>query len=247
MGGLEALLSLLLIGLLWRWFVWRKRFAVLTDSVAELGKIIADITKRLERAEQRLEARSVPPTAILTEPVQLPPEEAGPLFPAAPPREEVQEAPFVARTVLPEKVTGFASDRSEEERLPKRAEPDTVQWRPTPEVHARKPWRTIPSQLSELVGTKRGRAVDWETLIGGSWLNVIGIVVFVVGMALFAQYSLHQFGPIGKITTGLVASSVLLVCGTLLERLVRYRLLAWSLTGRRMGTHVLHCLCGSQY
>lgn len=234
MGAFVALISLLLIGLLWRWFVWRKRFAVLTDRLAELGKITADVAKRLERAEQQLELRSVSltPTTISTETAQPHPEEAGPLFPAAPPREEVQEAPFIARTVLPEvKVTGFASDRSGEERLPKRLEADTVQWRPTPEVHARKPWRTIPSQLSELVGTKRGRAVDWETLIGGSWLNVIGIVVFVVGMALFAQYSLRQFGPIGKITTGLVASSLLLVCGTLLERLVRYRLLAWSLTG----------------
>jgi Predicted membrane protein (DUF2339) len=78
---------------------------------------------------------------------------------------------------------------------------------------------------------KGGETPDWEELIGGSWLNVIGIVVFVLGMALLAQYSLSRFPAAGKIATGLVIGFVLVGCGVRLDRVQRYRLLAWTLVG----------------
>ena len=85
--------------------------------------------------------------------------------------------------------------------------------------------------VSSFFRTKEGETTDWEALIGGSWLNVIGIIVFVVGMALLAQHSLSQFGPIGKISTGVVTSIALLLSGIWLEKAERYRLLAWTLIG----------------
>jgi hypothetical protein len=85
--------------------------------------------------------------------------------------------------------------------------------------------------ISSLFKTKEGGTIDWEALIGGSWPNVIGIVVFVVGMALLAQHSVRQFGPIGKISTGVVTSVTLLVLGIWLETAESYRLLAWTLVG----------------
>ncbi len=245
MGGLEGLLLLLLLGLLWRWFVWRKRFADLTGRLLDLGKTIGDVAKRLERAEQQLEAinqtretgqgglelPSVAPT-VLPEAIQPHAKHAAPLVTVAPStwssRQRPEEAPLAAQTSLRE----VERIRFEPEvQRPKKSETTGVEWKPPSQINPRPSWRPIALKVPELISTKSGKAVDWETLIGGSWLNVIGIIVFVVGMALFAQYSLRQFGPMGKIITGLVTSSVLLVCGILLERVERYRLLAWSLVG----------------
>jgi hypothetical protein len=92
--------------------------------------------------------------------------------------------------------------------------------------HAHRAW-----QWAAMFRRKAGETPDWEALIGGSWLNVIGIVVFVLGMALLAQYSLSRFPAAGKIATGLVIGFVLMGCGVRLERVQRYRLLAWTLVG----------------
>jgi len=102
-------------------------------------------------------------------------------------------------------------------------------------VAGRKVARTYLSRAADWVQKSTTRAdekpIDWEALIGGSWLNIIGIVVLVVGMVLFSRHSLTQFGPTGKIGTGLGVSFFLLVCGVLLERVKRYRLLAWTFIG----------------
>src|SRR3989304_5945704 len=54
-------------------------------------------------------------------------------------------------------------------------------------------------------------AADWEAVIGGKWLNKIGIVVFVIGVALFLGYSLRYMGPLGRVATG-VGTSLPLLC-----------------------------------
>jgi hypothetical protein len=72
---------------------------------------------------------------------------------------------------------------------------------------------------------------DWETVIGGKWLNKIGIVVLVVGVALFLGYSLRYMGPSGRVATGLVCGLGLLVGGVLLQRITRYVLFAKPLVG----------------
>jgi hypothetical protein len=110
---------------------------------------------------------------------------------------------------------------------------------PSPEVPSpvreRKAARTYLSRASDWLQKSTsqagGKHVDWEALIGGSWLNIIGIIVLVVGMVLFSEHSLTQFGPTGKVGTGLSVSLFLLVCGSLLERIKRYRLLAWTFIG----------------
>jgi uncharacterized membrane protein len=40
--------------------------------------------------------------------------------------------------------------------------------------------------------TKGGETIDWEMLIGGSWLNVIGMTVLVLGMVFLTEYSLPR-------------------------------------------------------
>src|SRR5687767_4061023 len=40
---------------------------------------------------------------------------------------------------------------------------------------------------------------DWETIVGANWLNRVGALVLVIGIALFLGYSLTHLGPAGKV------------------------------------------------
>jgi uncharacterized membrane protein len=61
-------------------------------------------------------------------------------------------------------------------------------------------------------------ADSWEVVVATNWLNKIGVFVFVVGIALLVSYSFTRVGPAGRITIGYLASSALLVAGSVLER-----------------------------
>ena len=62
-------------------------------------------------------------------------------------------------------------------------------------------------------------------------LNKIGVIVLVIGLALFLGYSFRYFGPPGRAAIGLAASVGLLVTGVLLERLARYGMYGRGLIG----------------
>ena len=67
---------------------------------------------------------------------------------------------------------------------------------------------------------------EWEAVIGGNWLNKLGVLVLVIGVALFVAYSIKmyggQLGPAGRIAVGLAISLAMLVGGAALERKPRY-------------------------
>ncbi len=69
---------------------------------------------------------------------------------------------------------------------------------------------------------RRMRAAELESLIGGQWLNKIGIVVLVVGVTWFLGYSLQYLGPSGKVLLGVLTGLALLAGGVFLERRPRY-------------------------
>src|ERR1039458_6929895 len=54
---------------------------------------------------------------------------------------------------------------------------------------------------------------EWETILGGSWLNKIGVFVLGVGLALLLRYSFTQFGLLGRLAICLAASLSLLAAG----------------------------------
>ncbi len=85
--------------------------------------------------------------------------------------------------------------------------------------------------LAAVLKESRIDVAQWESVIGGKWLNKIGIVVLVVGVALFLGYSLRYMGPWGRIGTGLVSGLGLLIGGVLLQRITRYSLFARPLVG----------------
>lgn len=70
------------------------------------------------------------------------------------------------------------------------------------------------------------RLLDLEEVLGTNWLNKLGVVILVIGIALFLGYKLPELGPAGKILVGMMVSAILLGSGIWFERLDRWRLLA---------------------
>jgi uncharacterized membrane protein len=67
---------------------------------------------------------------------------------------------------------------------------------------------------------------DLEEAMGTNWLNKIGIVILVFGIAFFLAYQLRELGPAGKVSVGCIVSAALLGGGVFLERRAGYVLLA---------------------
>ena len=129
------------------------------------------------------------------------------------------------------------------------AHPPMAEEAPTPPIKTRRPAvkeapppqpaapprETVAKKAGEAVGrllrAGKGQATDWETLIGGHWLNLVGIVVLVIGIILLTQQTLLYLGPAGKVATGVVVGAALLIAGVLLGRSPAYRLLARTLMG----------------
>lgn len=72
---------------------------------------------------------------------------------------------------------------------------------------------------------------EWEAVVGGSWLNKLGVLVLVIGIALFLGYSFTQVGPGGRAAIGLGVSLAMLAGGFLLEKKPRYKIFARGLLG----------------
>jgi Predicted membrane protein (DUF2339) len=65
-----------------------------------------------------------------------------------------------------------------------------------------------------------------EHRLGVNWLNRLGIVLLVFGVALYLAYRVTHFGPVGKVLTSFAVSAGLLGGGLWLERKERYRVFA---------------------
>ncbi len=70
-----------------------------------------------------------------------------------------------------------------------------------------------------------------EETLGTNWLNKLGIIILVLGVALFGIYELGQLGPLGKVGLSFVVSLALLGDGIFLEKRERYQVLGHTLIG----------------
>lgn len=78
----------------------------------------------------------------------------------------------------------------------------------------------------------------WEVTVGGNWLNKVGVLVFVIGLALLVGYSMTHVGPAGRIAIGFIVSLTLLVGGVMMEPRAEYRNYAYGLiAGGWAGTY----------
>lgn len=64
-----------------------------------------------------------------------------------------------------------------------------------------------------------------EETLGTNWLNKLGIIMVVLGIALFGIYELGELGPLGKVILSCVASGVLLGGGIYLDKKEHYGIL----------------------
>ena len=74
-------------------------------------------------------------------------------------------------------------------------------------------------------------AAEWETLVGGNWLNKLGVLILVIGIALALGYSFAHIGPGGRVAASLAATAAMLGGGVVLERRERYRIFGRGLIG----------------
>jgi len=91
------------------------------------------------------------------------------------------------------------------------------------------PYPVIPPAAAEPMPTLVARlkaALDIEEALGTDWLNKLGIVILVLGIAFFLAYQLKTLGPAGKVLVGYACSLALLGVGIWLERRETYRILA---------------------
>jgi uncharacterized membrane protein len=70
------------------------------------------------------------------------------------------------------------------------------------------------------------KSLDMEEMLGTNWLNKLGIVILVLGLAFFLAYQLKTLGPPGKVLVGFLSGGALLGAGVWSERRDRYRVLA---------------------
>lgn len=77
----------------------------------------------------------------------------------------------------------------------------------------------------------RRTSEEWEALIGGNWVNKIGVFVAVIGIALLLNYAYTQLGAVGRVSLSLGASFAMLVSGVVVERREKYRTFSYGLIG----------------
>lgn len=88
------------------------------------------------------------------------------------------------------------------------------------------PRETTAAWLRRSVGDQ-----EWEAMVGGNWLNKVGVLVLVIGIALFLGYTFTRMGPAGRVAIGLGVSLAMLIGGVLVERKALYRVFARGLIG----------------
>jgi uncharacterized membrane protein len=104
---------------------------------------------------------------------------------------------------------------------------------PKPEPIPAPPPRPMPPPpaFATAPAAPQRSSAEWEALLGGNWLNKIGVFVLVIGIALALAYSYKLLGPAGRVAVSIAISFTMLGAGVLYERRERYRTFARGLIG----------------
>ena len=88
----------------------------------------------------------------------------------------------------------------------------------------------VPRFAAAKVEEKRS-SEEWEALLGGNWLNKLGVFLLVIGLALLLGYSFKHLGPWGIDAICVAIGLGMLGTGVALEGRERYRTFARGLVG----------------
>ncbi len=94
---------------------------------------------------------------------------------------------------------------------------------PPPPVPAGPSWR---ERIASGVASQ-----EWEAMVGGNWLNKLGVLILIIGIALLLGYSFTKVGPAGRVAIALAVSGGMLAAGVAVERRSVYRVFARGLIG----------------
>ena len=103
--------------------------------------------------------------------------------------------------------------------------------RPVPPPPVLEPRVTPPAPAFTRPATPQRSGEEWEAMLGGNWLNKLGVFVLVIGIALALAYSYTQLGPAGRVAVSLAISAAMLVSGVVVEKREQYRIFARGLIG----------------
>jgi hypothetical protein len=196
---------------------------------------IVDLTRRVYALERQIRERPAaapaatpvaaqgppaPPPRVVAPIVAAPPQIAIPVPPPLPPP-VVAPPPVVVSPPTPVPQSAPVATPPSPPPAPKPARP--VAPPPPPPAFAPVTGPTLGERLFA--------GEEWEAVVGGSWLNKLGGVVLVVGLALLLGYSAARVGPLGRVLISLGASLSLLVTGVIIEARGRFRVFARGLIG----------------
>jgi hypothetical protein len=80
-------------------------------------------------------------------------------------------------------------------------------------------------------GEQTRRAFDLEEKLGANWLGKLGVILVVLGIALYIAYLWDKIPAIGKVSLGYLSGGGMLGLGVWLEKRERYRIFARGLIG----------------
>ena len=140
---------------------------------------------------------------------------------AVPSTQASREAPPVAAPAVAAPVQAVPSAAPESVAPPPPPPPVAPQIAPRQQEPL--PSFTQPASSGWFDSVKGG--FNLEEALGANWLNKIGIVILVFGVAFFLAYQLRQVGPAGKVVVGALVSAALLGGGIFLERKKGYAII----------------------
>jgi uncharacterized membrane protein len=178
-----------------------------------------DLTSRIYELEQtvgRLQAPRAAPAAEQAAPKQSEPSVAAPYTPPLP-------APRVVSPPPPPSAEPSPAVRvAENWVIQKAADRATAS---TPDAPLPRP-SLFEKEIHLSFADRFKSSLDIEEMLGTNWLNKLGIVILVLGIAFFLAYQLKTLGPAGKVLVGFVTAAVMLGAGIWFDRKERYRILA---------------------
>jgi len=211
------------------------------DSLQQLKQQVRALENRLEElggvpARVQILGQAARPTELRSAPWQgtgtAAPEQVKLTTPAADaaraPEPKAQISPDVARPVptappAPGRAVNLGAEPGPMPAVPPVATEPVL---PTGESSSTR----LPPPLFESLGPSphevAKRVLSLEEMLGANWLNKLGVVILVIGVALFLAYEMRELGPVGKVLVGFLVSGALLGAGIFYERRERYRLLA---------------------
>src|SRR6266852_2100275 len=217
----------------WLFYEWRKRrsyqrknderFALVISNLDRIDRRIDELKElpvRVAQLEKR-PAEPLPtpvpaaPTATALPPAQAPKEPPR----AIPPSSVFEPVPLIPLPPLPPPDPRVEPPRpatnmpSIQPPPPRPAQPPSIPSAPPVALGAR-PGASAPTAA-------RRKAFEIEEKLGQNWLNKIGIVALVIGIALFLAYKFPSLSNPGRVGLDYAVSLSLLGTGVFLERLDR--------------------------